>query len=255
MNKIIKCLKKIINFLKLILIIIAIVFSSIVLIASIVYLCFAIIYLLPIGIEFINGNYVGTSTMMPNYSTVFQSIFTLVSIFTSLSVSLLLYKLNKQQNAVKYNKELVAPANLVYFKIKYYLIHHLIEELRRNRNRISNDQYRTQNGLEESDSIIYENIAQVNVDTLENNIYKILCELNDDRSINKLLGLYEDMRRSNSIIYILKDELTNSCNLVETRGYEWVKVLVGLHNNNFECLNEDYKKIMYRLLELSKRKK
>ncbi|MDV5105810.1 hypothetical protein R2R32_04680 [Clostridium perfringens] len=52
---------------------------------------------------------------MPNYSTVFESVFTLVGILTSLTVSLLLYRLTKKQIIDSYNREVRGPSIVCIF--------------------------------------------------------------------------------------------------------------------------------------------
>ncbi|AIY82407.1 hypothetical protein U729_2600 [Clostridium baratii str. Sullivan] len=222
---------------------------------SVIYLIIAFINLLPIGIQFLKGEYSVTTDIMPNYSTVFESIFTLVSILTSLLVSFLLYKLTKQQVKTEYNKEIVGPANLVYFKIKHHLIHCLVEILNNNSDRINTEevtQTRTQNEIE---FIIYSNFHQINTHNLEDNIYKILGEIEDEESVRKLLLINEEILRSNSTIRMLRPGLIVNNVVRETSGEFWANIIVSLYNNNFEYLNDNYKKMMNNILELSKRRK
>ncbi|MDZ5044257.1 hypothetical protein GNF45_15665, partial [Clostridium perfringens] len=74
-------------------------------ILSIIYLIISLSLLLPMGFQFLNNKYTAVSDLMPNYSTVFESVFTLVGILTSLTVSLLLYRLTKKQIIDSYNRE------------------------------------------------------------------------------------------------------------------------------------------------------
>lgn len=228
----------------------------VVVILSLIYLGISLFCLLPFGIRFLKGTYITSNDLMPNYSTVFESIFTLINILTSLLVSFLLYKLTQKQSIDSYNKEIVSPANLVYFKIKHYLIHCLIEELQNNRGRIISGEFSTENGIKQSDSVIYINFPQVNIDNLEENIYKILGEIKDYTSVKKILILAEDIRR-NAILGMLRPGLINSSNhtVIETSGAEWGKIIYGLYCDNLDCLNNAHKKMMNDILELSKRRK
>ncbi|MGU8548613.1 hypothetical protein [Clostridium perfringens] len=234
----------------------AVLFLIVVVILSLIYLGVSLFYLLPFGISFFRGTYITSNDLMPNYSTVFESIFTLINILTSLLVSFLLYKLTQKQSIDSYNKEIAGPSNLVYFKIKYYLIHCLIEELRNNSENIISESFSTKNGIKQSNSVIYRNLPQVNIDNLEDNIYKILGEIKDDKSVNKLLIVSEDIRR-NALLSMLKPGLIDLSNhtVIETRGGEWGKIIYGLYYDDLDCLTNDHKKMMKDILELSKRRK
>ncbi|WP_221372901.1 hypothetical protein [Clostridium perfringens] len=72
-------------------------FLILIFILSIIYLIISLSLLLPMGFQFLNNKYIAVSDLMPNYSTVFESVFTLVGILTSLTVSLLLYRLTKNK--------------------------------------------------------------------------------------------------------------------------------------------------------------
>ncbi|EOU1903131.1 hypothetical protein GZ979_001377 [Clostridium perfringens] len=233
---------------------------------SVIYLIIAFVNLIPIGMQFLKGEYSVTTDIMPNYSTVFESIFTLVSILTSLLVSFLLYKLTKQQVTTEYNKEIVGPANLVYFKIKHYLIYYLIENLNNNYYRINTEEATQTRTRYEIESIIYRNFPEINTDNLEENIYKILGEIENEESVRKLLiinedilgcnlRINEDIVRHNPIINMLRPGLMVNGIAIETSGEVWANIIISLYNNNFDYLNDKHRNMMYDLLSLSKSRK
>ncbi len=233
---------------------------------SVIYLIIAFVNLIPIGMQFLKGEYSVTTDIMPNYSTVFESIFTLVSILTSLLVSFLLYKLTKQQVTTEYNKEIVGPANLVYFKIKHYLIYYLIENLNNNYYRINTEEATQTRTRYEIESIIYRNFPEINTDNLEENIYKILGEIENEESVRKLLiinedilgcnlRINEDIVRHNPIISMLRPGLMVNGIAIETSGEVWANIIISLYNNNFDYLNDKHRNMMYDLLSLSKSRK
>ncbi|EDT22473.1 hypothetical protein [Clostridium perfringens] len=226
-------------------------------ILSTIYLIIALKNLVPMGIQFLNNKYIATSDIMPNYSTVFESVFTLLGTLTSLIVSLLLYRLTEKQNDLaekqsidSYNREVMVPTIALYFKIKFYILNMLIKRM-----------IEEKEGLKNNDSkdlkFIFNELPKIDTKDIDKYLFLVMGEVNDRQIKNLIFGITEDIKASKNVLgYILKEDLMNDeNNLVEDNALVWENVVKEIYFDNYNSFTPLYKRMIENLYELSQKKK
>ncbi|EPB8144861.1 hypothetical protein ACRTAD_000926 [Clostridium perfringens] len=226
-------------------------------ILSIIYLIIALANLVPMGIQFLTGKYRVTSDIMPNYSTVFESVFTLVGTLTSLIVSLLLYRLTEKQNDLaekqsidSYNREVMVPAIAVYFKIKFYILNMLIKRMIEEKEGLKN------NDSKDLKFIFYE-LPKVDIKDIDKYLFLVMGEVNDRQIKNLIFGITEDIKANKNVLtYVLKEDLIDEYNnLIENNALVWENVVKSIYFDNYDSFTPLYKRMIENLYELSQKKK
>ena len=218
-------------------------------ILSIIYLIISLSLLLPMGFQFLNNKYTAVSDLMPNYSTVFESVFTLVGILTSLTVSLLLYRLTKKQIIDSYNREVRGPSIAVYFKIKFYILNMLIEKMIKEKKFLKNKDFKDL-------KFIFNELPKVDTDDIDKYLFLVIGELKDRGVKNLIFGLIEDIKTNKNVLpYLLKENLIDkNNNLIEIDALVWENVVKSIYFDNYDSFTPLYKNMIENVYELSQRK-
>lgn len=227
----------------------AVLFLIVVVILSLIYLGLSLFYLLPFGISFLKGTYITSNDLMPNYSTVFESIFTLINILTSLLVSFLLYKLTQQQSIDSYNKEIVGPATATYFKLKFCIIWALCKKMNAEKDNLINSE-------NENIKNIFLNLKKPKINDIPDYLFKIIGVIEDKKIRNVLYVLTEDILNEKlEVLCFFGDSLVNDeLELIEKDALIWEEISKNIIDDNFDNFGSEYRKLFENLYELTKMK-
>lgn len=229
----------------------AVLFLIVVVILSLIYLGVSLFYLLPFGISFLRGTYITSNDLMPNYSTVFESIFTLINILTSLLVSFLLYKLTQKQSIDSYNKEIVGPATTLYFKIKFCVFWALCENIKSKKDSLINIE-------NENIKNLFLNLEKPGINDIQECLFKVIGVIEDTEIRHMLFVLTEDistkfiLSKNYNVFYFLKNNLVDDkFQLIEKDALVWEKVSREIIDDNFESFNPKWRKLFETLYKLT----
>lgn len=232
-----------------------------VLLLSSIYLIIALINLIPFGINFLCGKYYVNDNLFPNYSNVFNSIFTIISIIISSCFSWMLYKINNEQKNNNYNLNIASPASAIYLIIKFNLLSDLIEilNLEENKSIFKNEKYKDKNGqVCEASDIFSDKWPRVNTEKVEEYLFKIIGDIEDIDLKKVLFALVQDVSDGRNItLTMLETGLidTKKNIIIETSGKKWLRIFYDIYGEGWNYLDNDYKIVMKRLQEMSRSRK
>ncbi|WP_195940920.1 hypothetical protein [Romboutsia sp. 1001713B170131_170501_G6] len=236
-------------------------------ILSIVYLGISVGMLIPAGIKLLNNYYIIESNDLPNFSDVFNSIFTTLNIIITTVVSYMIYRLNKSQDIDRYNKEIAGPSLLLLYSIKYNIMRSISIFLINNIDELEESYYTRKVDNKKVNSKQYiktTTFPKFPQEELKENIPSIIGHVTDEKIKTKLYMLFLDINKryksSNKdigdiLIYTLKEDLIKEGHLIEKDSKKWVYIISGMQNNDWSCLKDDYREIMNQLSNISKSRK
>lgn len=231
---------------------------------GIVYLAISIFILVPYGIKFINNHYVIEPNDLPNFSDVFNSIFTTLNIIMSALISYMIYRLSKSQDRDRYNKEIAGPSLLLLYGIKYNLLRSISTFLIKNIDELEDSYYILEvNNMKANskDYIEHNKFPKFPQEDLKGNIPSIIGHLTGEKIKTKLYMLFLDINKAykspkedidDMLIYTLKEGLIKDNKLIEKDSKKWVYILKGIQEDDWSYLADDYKKMMSQLSYISK---
>ncbi|MGL4731293.1 MAG: hypothetical protein ACRCW0_06885 [Clostridium sp.] len=242
-------------------------FLCVVLILSCIYFAVSIFFLIPYSIKFFQGYYVIEPDDLPNFSDMFNSVFTVLNIIISSILSYIVYQLYKEQYNTSYNKEIASPAILLYYILKFNIMRSVSNYLQDNIDNLQAGSFITAKDKKTASSIDYIKKSKPPLleCTKEANIQisQVIGSLEDENLRFKLFTLWQDLNIKysydndigSSLIYTLKDTLIHDESLIEKNSTEWVYILHDMHNNKWTSLNDDYKNLMDSIFELGTNKR
>jgi len=215
--------------------------GSIILLCSI-YLVISIFILLPYFKNFIEGKYILDVNDLPNFSDVFNSIFSVISILVTSYLSYLIYELTKKENDDLHNYNISSSASIFLRSFETCVINGLI------------DKY---NDCREGSSKL-NTIVTVDQKDVFDHMSKIIGYIEDEDLKDGLYNLYFIMIAGKAILSIIdkniivkSDNPTDSINLYET--LQNIKNPKNVESEKYFYVSSDkHKKAIDKLYELSK---
>ena len=231
-----------------------------------VYLCISIINLIPYAINFFNNNYIVETSDLPNYSDIFNSIFTVLNIIITSLFSYIIYNIYELQYNTEYNKDVAAPISLLYYVLKINILRSTSLYLNEHLGELNNKMYicKTNNTKNSALEYIKKNTFPPLKRTKEFDDYLkyALGHIEHEKRM-KLFALCEDIKISYenhndikfNLTYVLSEKLVDNEILMEKDSCKWVYIINSMFNDDWLYLKEDYKLLMENLSNLSKSKK
>ncbi|MDU7904638.1 MAG: hypothetical protein E7J25_00850 [Paeniclostridium sordellii] len=237
-----------------------------ILIICVAYLAISLVYLVPYASNFFKNHYIIEPGDLPNFSDIFNSLFTVLNIIISSVLSYMVYKLYKDQYNAAYNKDIASSSILLYYTLKLNIMRSTSYFLNQNIKDLEEEYFIKKGSDIPQNSIYYIKTSQCPTlnytETLKDHIPSVIGYIDDESIRTKLFYICEDLsseyKKSNDVedklIYVLSSDLVQNSKLVEKSGDKWANVIENMYSDNWINLNENYKKLMNKLLELSKTK-
>lgn len=179
---------------------------------SFIYIIVGVIFLLPYLKIFLNGGYLIQTEDLPNYSNLFDSIFSVVGILSSSILGVLVYKITKTQAKIsqnqmniQYNNEISGSAEIIYTAIKYKILNDLSNFFKQNKDAFESQKYMSVSLREEDAKEVLANTSIGNLSIIENKfetLQRVISNMNNKREKTHLIAMLEDMNRDNTVLYI-----------------------------------------------------
>lgn len=230
----------------------------IILCLSITYLVISLMNLIPFGIYFLQGQYYVDNAFFPNYSNVFNSIFTVVSIIVSGCFSWILYRINNEQKNNNYNINIASPAAAIYYIIKFYLLSCLSDVLKNSKSALKDEEIKFKNGrIGKTSEVFNYECPRVNTEKIQEYLFKMVGGIEETDLRHTLFVLVEDISSNRNIVSILKKGLVddNKNIVLETSGKRWVAIFYDIYDEKWDELDTTHKEIMKKLWEISQNRK
>lgn len=236
---------------------------GVVMLISLIYIFICIYMMFPYLKTFLNNGYIIETNDLPNFSSVFESLFVVLAMISSTLLGYMTYKVSKNQMLIsknqvdyEYNKSVSSPSIIVYNHLKLKLFYDLTKLIKTNISILQDEEYTSVDGPTNAIEILKkEELSFKLSQNINEYVPYILTLFNDDRLVMYFLALIEDINQENDITYVFNDKYVNRSKLKETSSAFWVKtkytILFGNIDKLKPCLTEHHYKIFKKIQESS----
>ncbi|EPZ61792.1 hypothetical protein H477_5922 [[Clostridium] sordellii ATCC 9714] len=196
---------------------------GILLLVSLIYIGICIYMMFPYLKIFFNNGYIIETSDLPNYSSIFESIFVVLTMISSTLLGYMTYKVARNQMIISqnqinldYNKNTVSPAILVYNHLKFKLFYDLSKLLKNNLNVLKDEKYKSPNGPVNAKEFLNQYAFHLKLSqNINDYIPYIVSSFNDNKLTMYFIALIEDINNDKPITYAFKDTYIDDSTLKE----------------------------------------
>lgn len=228
-----------------------------ILIISFIYVLIGVILLFPYFKVFLKDGYIISPSDLPNYSSLFDSIFSVIAIMSSAILGIMVYRVTENQVNIQYNSEIAGSSEIIYTSIKFKLLHDLANFFEENKEGFKDEEYVTvsfekKNSIE---SLLNNDMGKLSI--VEPNfeiLQKVISNISDEKEKIHLIAMLEDMNRDKTLLYIFMDHIIclddkNKVSLFEENALEWVRIRSYIFSDDIENLKRYIDFPYYQILE------
>lgn len=239
---------------------------GIVMFISLIYICICTYMMLPYLKIFLNNGYIIETNDLPNFSSVFESLFVVLAMISSTLLGYMTYKVSKNQMLISqnqvnsdYNKNISSPSIIVYTHLKIKLIYDLDKIIKKHMHILKDEEYESKSGTLNAIETLKEEMVDVKLSQdINSYVPCILSLFKEDRLVLYFITLIEDLNSENKITYIFKNEYIENSILKETSSKLWVEIRYAILFDRIDKLEpyliDTYYNIFKKIKELSKPK-
>lgn len=206
-----------------------------IIIIGVIYLVVSTAFLLPYLFKFFYGEYKVEVNDLPNYSDIFNSIFSVISILATSYLSYLIYRLTKKQNHDSYNLNIASPAYIILKSFEIHIVNSLMEDY---------NKY-------ETDSNKLTPFRYINGEELFSNVSKIIGCISEDELKDRLYNLYFIIDKDSDFNYILDEKFIIKSKITKQDLEKLLSEIVGNHEYSY-ISNNEHRSTLKELYKLSK---
>lgn len=240
---------------------------GIVMFISLIYIFICIYMLFPYLKIFLNNGYTIETNDLPNFSSVFESLFVVLAMISSTLLGYMTYKVSQNQMLIsqnqvnsEYNKNISSPARIVYTHLKLKLFYDLSDIIKEHIHILDDEEYESESGTLNAIENLKEELMHVKLSQDINNYVPFILSLfNEDRLALYFIALIEDLNTDKKITYVFSNKYIENSILKETSSKVWVEIKYSILFDDVDKLkpyltNHHYK-IFKKIKESSKPKK
>lgn len=240
---------------------------GVVMFISLIYICICTYMMLPYLKIFLNNGYIIETNDLPNFSSVFESLFVVLAMISSTLLGYMTYKVSRNQMLISqnqvnsdYNKNISSPAIIVYTHLKIKLLYDLDDIIKEHIHILKDEEYVSKGETLSAIEVLKEKMVE-NVklsQDINDYVPYILSLFNEDRLVLHFIALIEDFNSKKQITYIFNNNYIQNSILKETSSILWVEIKDAILFDKVDklkpYLTDHHYKILKKIKESSKPK-